>query len=86
MTSLSRDPDTGGGDTDMLAVNAFKEEGAFLFFAEQAAAGLARRIATGPRQSFVTIARDELEELSAQFTRAVAIGKEYHLGAADCVL
>jgi len=71
-------------DTEMLAANAFKEEGAFLHQAREAASALERRLRdANPSVKRFILTRDELEALSGQFTRAVAIGVEYHLDLAE---
>ncbi len=71
-------------DTEFLAVNAFKEEGAFLHQAGLASAALNRRIAAAhPNVKVFQVTRDELETWAFQFTRSVAIGCEYHTDAAE---
>lgn len=71
-------------DAETLAVNAFKEEGAFLHQARAAADTLERRLrATDPTVRHFVLTRDELSALSGQFSRSVAISVEYHLGYAE---
>lgn len=71
-------------DTELLAVNAFKEEGAFLLQAGLASAALNRRIAAAhPNVRVFQVSRDELEAWAYQFTRAVAIASEFHVDASE---
>ena len=71
-------------DTERLAVNAFKDEGAFLHRARLASNALAKRIADAhPNVRTFVLSRDELTELSTTLTRAVNIGAEYHIDHAD---
>ncbi len=71
-------------DTEFMAVNAFKEEGAFLLQASSASAALVRRIAAAhPSVRTFMVSRDELEGWAYQFTRAVAIASEFHVDAAE---
>lgn len=71
-------------DTELLAVNEFKEEGAFLFQAGQAAGALNRRIlAAHPSVQRFMVTRSELEGWAYQFTRSVTIAAEYHCDASE---
>jgi predicted kinase len=75
---------TNALDADALAMAEFKEEGAFLLRADCAAEVLAKRLKeAAPDAKVVTLSRDELAKLSQQFTRAVDIAKDYHIGAAE---
>ncbi len=71
-------------DTEFMAVNAFKEEGAFLLQAGTASAALTRRLAAAhPSVQRFMVSRDELAGWAYQFARAVAIGSEYHTDASE---
>ena len=71
-------------DTEFLAVNQFKEEGAFLHLAGLASAALNRRIAAAnPNVKVFQVSRSELEGWAYQFTRSVAIAVEYHCDASE---
>jgi hypothetical protein len=70
-------------DSDAMALAAFKEEGAFLLSADRAAEALVRRVEQAqPTAEIFVLTRDEMQQLAADFTRAVAIGKEYHIDSA----
>lgn len=70
-------------DTEALAVNAFKEEGALLFKAQQTADALAKRLLNAHEavQRF-QFTRAEVADYAYLLARAVAVASEYHCGAA----
>lgn len=84
MTTLNAADDGFVRDTDTLAVNNFKEEGAFLLLAQLSSAALTKRIAaTDRRVKVFRISRDELETLAYQFKRAVVIASECHIAESE---
>lgn len=71
-------------DTERLAVQALKAEGVFLHRARLASDALRQRLASShPKVQTFRMTREELETLVKQFSGAVDIGVEYHLGATD---
>jgi hypothetical protein len=60
----------------------FDDEGGFLLAADRAADALERRVRSAHASVRVfPLSRDELIELSATFSRTVAIARAYHLAA-----
>ncbi len=71
-------------DSEAMALAAFKDEGAFLLSADIAAEALLKRVEQAqPTAEIFAFTRDEVAKLAADFKRAVAIGKEYHIDASD---
>jgi hypothetical protein len=71
-------------DTETLAVNAFKDEGVFLFKAQRTADELSRRVLSAhPNVKRFTLSRAEMADYAYLLARAVAVASEYHLGAAE---
>ncbi len=85
MAAVTHD-DSDVFDTEFLAVNAFKEEGAFLLQAGLASAALNQRIAAAhPSVQRFLVSRGELEAWAYQLTRAVAIASEFHVDASEAM-
>lgn len=64
-------------------MSQFHEEGTFLLAAERSADALERRLrASSAHVKVFRVSRDELEALSASFSKAVAVARVYHLAAA----
>lgn len=70
-------------DPEAAAVNEFKREGAFLLLAELEASRL-EQLATANNET-VVITAAQCTRLARMFARAVAIAKDYHMGAAEII-
>lgn len=69
-------------DTEAMAVNAFKEEGAFLFRAQQMSDALAKRLLNSHESvKRFQLTRDEMAEYAYLLARVTCIAGEYHIGA-----
>lgn len=68
-------------DTEALAVNAFKDEGAFLFKAQQMADAMGQRILNSHAYvRYFHLTREEFTEYAYLLSRAVTVAAEYHCG------
>lgn len=84
MTAARRERAIRSLDAEAAALNEFKREGAFLFLAELESAKLVTQCA-GITDPCISISASDLSRIARQFARAVAIAKEYHLGAAETI-
>lgn len=71
-------------DPEAAAVNEFKREGAFLLLADIESAKLVARC-EATADDCISIPKSELARIARQYARAVAMLKEYHLGAAETI-